>query len=212
MDYMFLFKCFFVGIAAASGIGPLFILTFNKGALHGFSRGFATAMGTSVVDGFFFSLSLVGVLAAIEDSWQFMAALDFIGGVILLFLAYRTFRSLGKDIKVIIGEKEHVVTAFTRAFLLTIVNPLTILFFMVVVTKILPINVRDLSPFLVAIGTALVTCGSLTVLGSVAFVASQVGHRISQNALTRISLFSGAVFVFFSCYLFRLLAISLYNH
>ena len=79
MDYPFLWTSFVVGVLAASGIGPIFILTFNKGALHGFSRGFAVACGAAVVDGIFFFLALVGVLAAIKDSSRFLFMLDFVG-------------------------------------------------------------------------------------------------------------------------------------
>ena len=50
MDVSTFFKCYAIGIMAASGIGPIFVLTFNRGAIHGFLRGFATAMGAAVAD------------------------------------------------------------------------------------------------------------------------------------------------------------------
>ncbi len=89
MDYGFLLKCFVVGIIATSGVGPIFILTFNKGAVHGFLRGFATALGAAVADAFFFFLALMGILTTIGDSRRFMLVLDLVGGVVLLFIGYR---------------------------------------------------------------------------------------------------------------------------
>ena len=56
MDYSILVGCFFVGVLASSSVGPIFVLTFNRGAIYGFLRGFATALGASIADGLYFFL------------------------------------------------------------------------------------------------------------------------------------------------------------
>lgn len=54
MGVVFLLKAFFTGFCAASAVGPVFIMTFNRSALHGMHLGIATALGAAVTDGFLF--------------------------------------------------------------------------------------------------------------------------------------------------------------
>ena len=86
MNYILLLKCFFVGVVAASACGPVFIMTFNKGALCGFFRGFVTALGAAFGDAFYFFLGLMGALAVMSQFKGFVAWLDLIGGVVLIYL------------------------------------------------------------------------------------------------------------------------------
>ena len=88
MDLIILTRCFFVGVLASSSLGPMFVLTFNRGALYGFSRGFATGVGASLADGFYFFLGLMGVLTVLEESRHFMFWLDTVGGILLIILGF----------------------------------------------------------------------------------------------------------------------------
>ena len=82
MNYILFLKCFFVGVVAASGCGPVFIMTFNKGALCGFLRGFVTALGAAFGDALYFFLGLMGALAVMSQFKGFVAWLDLIGGIV----------------------------------------------------------------------------------------------------------------------------------
>ena len=58
MFIKFLMFCYVVGIISTIGIGPIFVLTFNRAAIYGFWKGFATAIGSSVADGILFAAVL----------------------------------------------------------------------------------------------------------------------------------------------------------
>ena len=66
MDYRFLIQSFFIGVLAASGCGPIFVLTFNRSAVCGFWKGLATALGASIGDSSYFMLGLLGALTVIK--------------------------------------------------------------------------------------------------------------------------------------------------
>ncbi len=195
MDTQFLLSCYGVGILAASGLGPIFVLTFNRAALHGFSRGLATAFGSAAADMVFFSLALLGALTTVQESSSFMVALDFVGGTTLLFLGLHMLHKANKAIEVSIGEKENILLTFTRSFFLTVVNPLTVLFFMLIIVKIVPEHgLPALTLPLLVTSNLLLALGTVTVLGSVSLVASLLGHRITPNALKIIGYLTSLTF------------------
>ena len=196
MSYTILVKCFFVGMLASSSLGPIFVLTFNRGAVYGFFRGFATALGSCIADGFYFFLSMLGVLAVLKESRNFMFLLDTTGGILLILLGIYFLKKTQKGIKsVYIEHKLSVWFIIGKSFLLTIINPMVLLFFMIIGVQILPSGVESLSLKNVILGSFMVVCGSLTVLSSVALIASYVGKCISEKWLKRISFITGAVFI-----------------
>ncbi len=74
MKTLFLLKCFALGVSAASGVGPIFVLTFNRGALKGLGRGLATALGSALGDALLFLLGLLGLLSILGGSKNMVLA------------------------------------------------------------------------------------------------------------------------------------------
>ncbi|MFC1895010.1 LysE family transporter, partial [Candidatus Dependentiae bacterium] len=82
MECLIYIKCFLVGMLASASLGPIFILTFNRGAVYGFTHGFATAIGACLADGLYFFLGLMGILSLLKSSENFMFWLDTLGGIV----------------------------------------------------------------------------------------------------------------------------------
>jgi len=202
MDAWFLLKCFLVGISVASAVGPIFVLTFNRGALHGFLKGFFTALGAAVGDGLLFFLGLFGVLNFLENAQKSILLLDLIGGIIILILGIRMIRSRKNYLQASpLRPAKHAVT-MTKAFILTVINPLTIFFFMFISVKIIPDGFQALPLNLIASGSAMVFAGSLSMLSCVALIASLVRHALSPQRLALITYVTGIIFITISLYFF----------
>lgn len=201
MNHWFFMKCFLIGVLASSGIGPIFILTFNRSAMYGFSHGLATALGAGIGDTLFFALSLRGILGAIQSSPRIVMLLDALGGIILLFVASHLLKKTYQTVSLSIGEKESLHTTFLKSFILTILNPMTIFFFIVITMKFFPSLEGYTSLHEMMLGCSMVTLGSLSVLGSVSFVASFIGHNMQSSTLRIISYISGIGFFLFGLYL-----------
>ena len=196
MDFNLYLRCFLIGILASGTLGPIFILTFNRGSLYGFLRGFATGLGACVADGIYFFLGLIGVLAVLKESHHFIFILDTLGGILLISLGLYSLR------KAQMGEKfvgyEHklgVWITVIKSFFLTIFNPLALFFFMVIGVQILPKHAFSLSLHQVTIASLFVVAGSLSILTTVAFVASRIRHSLSPKSLRTISFITGIVFI-----------------
>jgi threonine/homoserine/homoserine lactone efflux protein len=201
MDLFFLFRCFFIGILAASGCGPIFVLTFNRSAVCGFWKGLATGLGASLADSLYFLLGLLGALAVIGELKYFMIVLDLIGGLLLLGLGWHSLKKMKQVVCVTVECSDGSFLAMTMAFTITLFNPLVILFFMAITIQALPDNVGKFSWYLVSLSTFCVLLGSLSVLGTVSLIASFLGSCISARKLRLISGVTGILFIIFGLYL-----------
>lgn len=202
MDSQFYLRCFLVGMSVASAVGPIFVLTFNRGACFGFVRGFITAVGAALGDCFLFFLGLLGVLQLLGEYKETMWVMDLIGGSLLIFLGIRSFRGQQKYHQENLENNAPLVATAIKSFILTIINPLTVLFFMFIGVQILPDDIVALSLGNITTGSSLVFCGSLTVLTIVAFTASRIRHAMSEKRLITISHITGVIFFSIGFYFF----------
>ncbi len=209
MDYVILIRCFLIGILASSSLGPIFVLTFNRGAVYGFFRGVATAVGACIADGFYFFLGLLGILAILKESRHFMFLLDIIGGFLLIVLGlYSLNKARKKIMSVVIGDSRGIFLTISKSFLLTILNPLVFLFFMVIGVQILPAGVEYLSLKQVFAASVMVMLGSLFVLSVVALISSFLGKCMKEKQLKMIYFLTGLVFIGVGIYFLDHLVIS----
>ncbi len=196
MEYHIYLRCFFVGILASSSLGPIFILTFNRGALYGFWKGFATALGSCIADSIYFFLGLMGILAIFQESKHFMFWLDTIGGALLISLGiYTLYKTKAKIETLLIEGRLGILFIIVKSFLLTVLNPLVLLFFMVIGVQVLPEGLVTLSLRQTVMSSLMVFAGSLSVLSIVALGASFMGRCINQKWLRIMSFVTGFIFI-----------------
>jgi threonine/homoserine/homoserine lactone efflux protein len=201
MQIVFLLKSFLIGLLAASGCGPIFVLTFNRSAICGFWKGFATALGASLGDGLYFMLGSLGALAVISELRYFLVFLDLIGGIVLIILGIHALNVARKIVCVTIECSHNIILSTIKAFTLTILNPLVILFFLAVSLRIFPEDLEKLPTNLVLLSSLSVSVGSLTMLSLVSLAASFVGSCITAKRLRIVSQITGVLFISFGLYL-----------
>lgn len=203
MNYWFYLKCFLVGISVSSAIGPIFILVFNRGSIHGFWKGFVTALGSSLADGCLFLLGSVGLLGLIGQSPRAVLAMDLIGGIAMIFFGIRLLR--GRHTRETISDESIPLSAsialtISKSFFLTLLNPLALLFFMFVSVQVVPEGAPGLPLVRILSGSFMIMLGSLTVLTGVAFGAHRIGQSINTQSLKAIAYVTGLVLVGIGCY------------
>lgn len=203
MNINFYVTCFIVGVSVSVAVGPIFILTFNRSACYGFSRGFATALGAACGDGFLFFLGLLGVLKLLERSAWTMLAMDLLGGVFLISLGVHSFKKRKKIVPETQTERLPPISTVMKTFLLSVANPLSVLYFMLIGVRFFPHEGGVLPLRQIIMGSALVSSGSLTVLSLVAYTASHLGRSISDHYLRKISFVTGCIFIGIGCYFFH---------
>ncbi len=210
MEFTIFLRCFLIGVLASASLGPIFILTFNRGAVYGFWYGFATGLGACIADGFYFLLGLMGVLAILKENINFMFLLDTLGGFLLIYLGiYSLRKALKNENHISYEQKLGAWITIIKSFLLTALNPMALFFFMLISAQILPKSAFSLPLNQIFIASALVSLGSLTVLTTVSFFASLIGGSLSKRKLSIISFISGLIFICVGLYLLDHLIVNL---
>lgn len=207
MNFTLYRNCFLIGASAAMAIGPIFVLIFNRAALYGFKRGFATAFGAAIGDGILFELGFLGVLNFLEASKKFIIAMDFVIGLVLILLGIKTFlvdrkylTDYTSGLSAYIVKKEYFIVTTMKSFFLTVINPITVLFFIFVSMKIMQTKTFTFSYFDYIFASVMIAVGSLTTFSSVALVARHLRKRLSKGQLFIASYISGVAFILLGVY------------
>ncbi len=202
MDGMFLLKCFVIGVSAASALGPVFVLTFNNGALRGFLKGFFTALGAALGDGLLMFLGFMGTLSVLHESHKYQVAIDFVGGFLMFgfgIVVLLTPRTLAANPSPAIDSPFFMVI---KTFLSTVFNPLALLFFMFISAQFFASGIKQFTLSQILTGASLTGLGSLSVLALVAYIASRIGNAVSFHRLRWISVATGVSILCVGAYFF----------
>ncbi len=128
MDIEILIKGFIIGFTIAASIGPIGILCIRRSLANGFWAGFFSGMGVATADGAYgavaaFSLTFISSFLIKQQLW-----LQIIGIIFLLYLGIKIFTEKPKENTEKVKSKGFINDYFS-IFVLTIVNPMTILMF-----------------------------------------------------------------------------------
>ena len=114
------------GLILQISVGPVCIAVLHKGIAQGFCHAFAMAWGAAVVDALYIVFSMVGVSALLQFEPARMA-IGIGGALLLLFFGFRYLRAPAN-----MAQAEHrdesPLKSFAYGVVLTLTNPLTILF------------------------------------------------------------------------------------
>lgn len=193
-------NCFLVGLSAAAAVGPIFVLVFNRGALYGFKKGFATALGAAIGDGTLFGLSFIGMLQFLEQSRRIVIGMDLVVSLVLTILGINMLTKKQADISDKLECKEPMLTTSAKSFLLTIINPLTIFFFMFISVKVIPESMHSITRLDSLIASTMISLGSLTTFSTVAFVARSLRRTVKQKQLHLAAQITGLAFIILGMY------------
>ena len=191
MDMALLIRGFVLGFAIAAAVGPICLLVIRRTLAEGRGIGIASGIGVATADGMYGAIAAFGLTALTDLLIDLRRPLGIVGGLFLLWLAWRTIRSVpGEAARDANGSRRGLPAAYLSTLGLTLTNPMTILSF---AALFVGLNVTGDD----AGGTASLTLGVFG--GSAAWwmllvgVVGAVRSRLSAAGLRRINLASGAV-------------------
>ncbi|MCK4265323.1 LysE family transporter [Candidatus Babeliales bacterium] len=199
MSSKFFFICYGVGILSTIGIGPIFILTFNRAATYGFLRGAATAFGSSLADAVLFGLGFAGFLSLVGEASGLHLVLDLVGGVMLILMGAYYFKRSISFKRVMIEARENIILIIIKSFLITIFNPGAILYFGYMSIQVSE-GLRNGTIFARSIGIFMVFLGTLTCFILLSFFASRMKNAITGKRLRSISRLTGVLLMIVGIY------------
>lgn len=191
----FFTKGLLIGFCIAAPVGPIGVLCIQRTLSYGRLSGLFTGLGAATADAFYGVIAACG-LTLISN---FLIGQQFwfrvLGGIFLIYLAYKTFMSKPAENAVTNHHKGLITDYFSTVFL-TITNPTTILSFIAVFAGLGLGNVNNtyLTAAMMVTG---VLVGSALWWLILSTAVSLVKYKISRNILQMINRMSGLVILIF---------------
>ncbi len=163
-------KAFFIGAALAATVGPITILYLRRAMTEGWRSGFSTVLGAVTADAIYASIAAFGLSALSGFLISIQTPVRLIGGLFLLYIGYKTFRTLPAEQAANVSSGG-LWRSYISTFFLTLTNPMTIILFAGIFTGsglALTAEGEGCAPALVlGIGSGSLACATLLVtLGS----------------------------------------------
>lgn len=132
-----------LGLMVAAPVGPVGLLCIRRTIRKGLLTGFATGFGAAFADAFFSAVAALGVSAITAVIERYRDTLHVTGGLILLFIAWHTWRDKPRQANTEEVERKYLsrahiklggaIKAGATSFVITLTNPATLFGVMAVV-------------------------------------------------------------------------------
>lgn len=205
MDPVFvpsLLKGMAIGLGIAAPVGPIGLLCIRRTLAFGPLTGIASGLGAASADAVYGAIAAFGLVAVMEFLLNGEKALRLIGGLFLLWMAWRTATAIpataaASSTMAEGSPRRRLVSAWASTFALTFTNPATILSFIAVFSglglastgnsNIGPAIALVLGVFLGSTGWWLALCGAVGGFAT----------RITSEGMLWINRLSGAILAAF---------------
>jgi threonine/homoserine/homoserine lactone efflux protein len=192
MEPIFFLKGLIIGFAMAVPIGPIGIMCIRKTLAEGHSRGLIIGLGAATADSLYgsiaaFGLTFISDAIASQHFW-----LRLVGGGLLLFLGIRTFRAKRKDPKIPF-KTNGSFGSYVSAFLLALINPVTLFAFIAVFAAFgLGHKLSLISACILVFGVFTGSCLWFLTLG---YVATFFRKKLDSGGLRWVNRISGVLLI-----------------
>lgn len=162
------------GIALAAPPGPMNAIIAEESVFRGWLAGFRAGLGAMTADLLFMFLSLVGVVAIVDQVPALRTAMIFIGGLLMCYFAYEAFTE-ARGSFTDAAELDDDSRGFRRAFVLALTNPYQVIFWLTIGIGLLQDGQLDLAAHAPILGELTGTGSIIVQTGSPALLIGFFG-------------------------------------
>jgi threonine/homoserine/homoserine lactone efflux protein len=201
LDFILVLKGIIVGISVSAPLGPLGILCIQRTINKGFFAGFVSGLGAAVADILYASVAGFGISIIADFLKEHELFIRALGGIIVLVVGFLIFNSNPvKQIRHQKTQKRTYVSDFFSSIVITITNPLTIVFFGAVFAGFGLDESTTLNPILLTL--AGIFSGALLWWMSLTIVVNIFRHKIRLRNLYWINKITGIIVAVFGVAVF----------
>lgn len=200
MSFILLLKGILLGFSVAAPVGPIGVLCITRTINRNFAAGFISGLGAATADLIYGMIAGLGLTIISDFLIEQKFWMQLAGFVFLVFLGIKTILKKESDIDFRVNNERGYFRDYISTFLLTLTNPLTILFFTAVFA------LMRVSNSITGLSTAVQLLSGI-FFGSVIWwfflsgLTYKLKTRIGKNFLRRIDLITGIVFLFFGLFI-----------
>ena len=129
MDPALALRGFVLGFTIAAAVGPISLLVIRRTLAEGQRYGLVSGLGVATADATYGAIAAFGLSAITDVLVNARQVLGLVGGVFLLWLAWRTIRSAPTEAATVTTARRGYAGAYLSILGLTLANPMTILSF-----------------------------------------------------------------------------------
>ena len=195
-----IFTYIFLGISMAATIGPVKAILINTGFKNGFFHAWFFSLGGLATDIMYMFIVYFGVGQFIESVVLRVILWSF-GCFVLLYTGIENLLTLNKiEMELKSGKRNRLRTSMLSGFLMSWLNPLTILFWLGIYGSILAKTLRTSSEYQIFINSIAILLGITLVDFLYAFFSSAARKLLSTKVLITITVISSLVMIGFGIY------------
>ena len=183
---------FWLGVGAAVPLGPINVMIMQE-ALKRYYSAVAIGVGAMSADLSYLSLILIGIMG-FANNQIFIVTVGVFGSLFLLYMAWSIFRLANepiRDIEINI-DKKSLTSYWLKGYLLTLLNPYTVLFWLSLSAYI---STKGLDPLFTIIG---LLCAISLWITLMPYIIHRSKHLISQSVAKILSIISALILLFFA--------------
>ncbi len=191
MELSFFFQGLLIGASVSAPVGPIGLLCINRSLTEGRVRGFVSGLGAATADMLFCIIAGFGFTFVSRFLEEQAVWIRFVGACCLVFLGFRIFFSKPKEKSCAVtgGDLLHI---YVSTLLLTLINPVTILFFVALFTSLGLTLTRDAHVPL-ALLTMGVFAGAILWWFLLTDCVSLLHRRLSLSTMLWVNRVSGSI-------------------
>lgn len=188
------------GMLLQLAIGPMCLLVFNTAKNMGFINALYLVSAIALIDAFYICLAGIGVSRLLVQE-RVKKCVSVIGAFVLcLFGINMILEAVGRDIVLHISSDSDVQSVFVQGLILTLSNPLTIVFWGTVLTqKMIKEQLRRLELFFFSAGLVSATVFFLT---GIAILGTEMKEFLPDTISNGMNVVVGVVIVYFGIKMF----------
>ncbi len=185
-----LLQAWMIGIAIAAPVGPIGMLCIRKTLEIGLAGAVAIGLGAALADSAYGLVAALGLTAVSHFLLTKAVYIKLIGGIFLLYLAYKELKVKPSSAGVAVGKNKNLSRLTTEVFFLTLTNPATILSFIGIFASIGGGASSTMEMFLLVLGIFL---GSMTWWLFLGTLIVKIKHKLPESWIHRIRYMSALI-------------------
>lgn len=188
-----------LGLSLAAPIGPINAAQIDRGIRNGFMHSWLIGVGAVMADGIYMLVVYIGVVQFLETPFM-QTFLWLFGCFVLIYTGVESLQNAGKINLSQQRESEPLIKSFFSGFLMSISNPLTILFWLGIYGSVLAKTAATYDSGQLILYSSAIFIGLLLWDISMAGLASSFRTFLTSQLLISISLLSGLSLIGFGIY------------
>lgn len=185
-----LMEAWMIGIAIAAPVGPIGMLCIRKTLEIGIVGAIAVGLGAALADSAYGLVAALGLTAVSHFLLAKAVYIKLVGGVFLLYLAYKELKVIPSSAGVAVGKNKNMGKLTAEVFFLTLTNPATILSFIGIFASIGGGATSTTEMFLLVLGIFL---GSMTWWLFLGTLIVKIKHKLPESWIHRIRYLSAII-------------------